>query len=229
MENELMQIIQSFKTVLDDVMARMEALEKRQGDIEKMIIEEFLDPLKASVDDYNHNAKLEEFKAKVGDKFDPYLKLVEKENGEDFDLYDDVMNAYDSFEEDFPGEEKPTEEEFIDGAVKNLQEKAEELKAILNADEVEVKADAEGEVTLIADGEVVADTTEEPKEETAEETTEEPAEEEKAEDAVTEPEGETVVEGEATEEAGDEEEAEDTPEEIEADLAELEKEMERYR
>lgn len=209
MENELMQIIQSFKTVLDDVMARMETLEKRQGDIESMIIKEFLDPLKESVDNFNHEEKVAAFKEKCGDKFEPYLEMVKETENPDYDIYTDLSDSYDAFEENNPGTPKPSEEEFIDAAVGMLQAQADKLKEILNAEEVEVKSDAEGEVEIIADGEVVVDTAEEP---VAEETTEEPAEEKVEE--VTE---------EVTEEADEDEE--DTPEEVAEDYKKLLEEM----
>lgn len=213
MENEVMGIIQSIKTVLDDVMVRMETLEKRQGDIESMIIKEFLDPLKESVDNFNHEEKIAAFKEKCGDKFEPFIEMVKETEGPDYDIYTDLSDSYDAFEENNPGVNKPTEEEFIEASVNLLQAQADKLKAILNADEVEVKSDAEGEIEIVADGEVVADTAEESAEES--EATEEPAEEKTKE----------VIEEKPAEETEDTEDEEDTPEEVAEDYKKLLEEM----
>lgn len=217
MENEIFDVIQSMKTVLDDVMKRMETLEKRQGDIESMIVNEFLDPLKKSVDNYNHDLKVEEFKAACGDKFKPFIAMTKQTNGDEYDVYSAMSDAYDSFEEDNPGETKPELDKFIEGCVQMLQDKAEALKEALGAETVETKIDEGGNIETEVDGKPV----EEVVEEKTEETTEEPAtEEEPAEEKATEENSEAEPEGEKAEEV-----EEDTPEEIEEDYKKLLEEM----
>lgn len=216
MENEVFEIIQSIRTVIDDVMTRIDAVEKRQSDLENMLFKEILDPLKEQVDGFEYGERLKEFKEKVGDKFDPFIAYAKGVNGEDYDLYKDMLDGYESWE-DTPENPKPSIEDYIEGGVVNIRSEMEKLKETLNADTVEMKVDEDG-VETKADGEVVPEEVvkkiiegEEPAEETETADEEPKAEEEEVSEEVTE------------------EEDEESEEEIQADLEMLEKEMEKYR
>lgn len=222
--DEFIGMLQSMKTVLDDVMKRMEVLEKRQGDIESMVIKEFLDPLKESVDTFKHDQKVEAFKEKVGDKFDPYLEMAAQVNGPDYDIYSALSDSYDNFENDNPGATKPTEEEFIAGAVDMLEEQAQALKKALGAEDVEIKTDGETTEAVVDGEKMTEEEIEEAIEENKEETAEEPATEETSEE-VKEESSETEPEEKTEEEASEEESEEDSPEEVEADYKKLLEEM----
>lgn len=230
MENEVIEIIQSIRTVIDDVMTRIDAVEKRQLDLEHMLFNEILDPTKAAIDDYEYNERLDDFKEKVGDKFDPYVEYSKSVNGDDYDLYKDMFDGYDNWPED---QEKPPVEDYIEAGIENLKSSMEKVKEALGAETVEMKIDENGDVETTADGEEVPEEVveeivngeENPDAIVTEEVTEEiKLDPETAEDEAEDSEG---FEGASLYDGDPEEEA--TEEEIQADLEMLEKEMEKYR
>lgn len=202
MEQELINFLDNVKLTLDEFNTRLEVVEKRMSDMEHMIITEILDPAKNAMDAYEHSEKVEAFKEKCGDKIKPYEDFTKAVNGEDFDIYDQAMTGYEEWEG-----EKPTEEEYIDGVVEKLASDMASMKDLLNADTVEIKVDDEG-AEVIADGETV---------------TEAPIPE--ATPEAEEPKAEEMAEGEEAEA----EEEMDSPEEVQADLEALAKEMAMYK
>lgn len=210
MNEEIMEILESYKAALNQIA-------DRQNEIESLLYDEILTPAKEAYDKAQDDAAFADYSKKYGEKLSPFneqLKVIEGD--ENFDL---TRRAYD----DFKGTENIDEAEYVDALVEKVTKQLETLKSALGIPsdaEVEVKETPDGEVEVKADGEVVA----------TEETVEaEPTETENADTEVeTEVEadnGETEVEAEKGETETDADaEVEDDPEEVKA----LEKELEGY-
>lgn len=199
-ENEIYEILNSYKQALDILLSRVEQLEQsvidnkaelesKIKDVNDTLVEDVLNPASEARDWAAKEERFDGWLERNGEKFAPYAddyKLVE---GEDKDLARDMFDTYEGME----GEDKPTEEEYVDSTIENLVAQINKIKEAFGAKDVEISTDENGEAEVKVDGEEV-DT------ETVKE----------------------VVEGK--EEISDEEE-EATPDE----LAEFEKELEAYK
>ena len=214
-ENEVYEILNSYKEAIDVLLNRCDelvtqnkALEERQNKIESMLFDEILEPARLALEADEKERRFGEFNEKYGEKLGAYDKVLGAAEGNpDFSM---ARTAFDEYEK-LP-EPKVEEDVFVDGLIETVEEQIDSIKESLGIEpdaKVEITQDENGDTEIKADGEVVASETEEAKEE--EETTEE---EPKAEE-------EDGSQGEF--DFSEEEEEEDNPEEVKKFEEELEK------
>ena len=200
MENEIYDILNSYKEAIDVILGRCDelvnanqALEERINKLESMLFDEILEPARLALEEDDRNRRFDEFNGKYGEKLSAFDKVLGAAEGNpDFSM---ARSAFDEYEK-LP-EPRPEQDVFVDGLIETVEEQIDSIKESLGIEpdaKVEITQDENGDTEIKADGEVVAS---EATEETAE-GTETPAEE-----------------GEQAEfDFGDETEDEDDPEEI---------------
>ena len=213
-ENEVYEILNSYKEAIDVLLNRCDelvtqnkALEERQNKIESMLFDEILEPARLALEADEKERRFGEFNEKYGEKLGAYDKVLGAAEGNpDFSM---ARTAFDEYEK-LP-EPKVEEDVFVDGLIETVEEQIDSIKESLGIEpdaKVEITQDENGDTEIKADGEVVASETEETKDE------EETAEEEpKAEEE----------DGSQGEFDFSEEEEEDDPEEVKKFEEELEK------
>lgn len=199
MENEIYDILDSYKEAIDVLLSRCDelvnqnrALEERQNKLESILFDEILEPARLALEADERDRRFEEFNDKYGERLGAYDKVIGAAEGDpEFSM---AKSAFDEYE-NIP-EPKPEEDVFVDGLIETVEEQIDSIKESLGLEpdtKVEITQDEDGETEIKADGEVVA---------SEEETT-------------TEEEGATPAgEGEQGEFDFSEDEEEDDPEEI---------------
>ena len=213
MENEIYDILNSYKEAIDLLLNRCDELVKKQAAQEEeinklnsMLFDEILEPARLAMEADDKEKRFNEFNEKYGEKLGAYDKILGAAEGNpEFSM---ARTAFDEYE-NIP-EPRPEEDVYVDGLIETVEEQIDSIKESLGIEpdaKVEITQDENGDTEIKADGEVVASETEETKEEeTTEEGTETPAEE-----------------GEQGEFDFSEEEEEDDPEEVKKFEEELEK------
>jgi hypothetical protein len=205
MENDIYEILNSYKDAIDVLLSRCDelvnqnkALEERQNKIESILFDEILEPARLALEADDRDRRFGEFSEKYGERLGAFDKVLGAAEGDpDFSM---ARTAFDEYEK-LP-EPRPEEDVFVDGLVEEVEKQIEGIKESLGLEpdtKVEVTQDENGDTEIKADGEVVAS------EKTEEET----------------PEGGEMVQGEL--DFSDEEEPEDDPEEVKKFEEELEK------
>lgn len=185
-ENEIFEVLNSYKEAIDVLISEIDALKsenqaiKEQVDgLNKTLFDDILEPARLAMENNERESRFAEFDEKYGEKlgaYDPTIQSIQ--NDKDYSLSRDVFDEYDALPEP-----KPDEAGFVESSIAQVEEQIEAIKenlGLASDADVEIKQDGEtGDTEIVADGEVVA------KEEDGElvETTEEP----KAEDAAKEP------------------------------------------
>ena len=202
MENEIYDILNSYKEAIDLLLNRCDELvkanaaqEDRISKLESMLFDEILEPARLAMEADDKERRFNEFNEKFGEKLGAYDKVLGAAEGNpDFSM---ARTAFDEYEK-IP-EPRPEEDVYVDGLIETVEEQIDSIKESLGIEpdaKVEITQDENGDTEIKADGEVVAS------ENTEETTTEEKGTETPAE------------EGEQGEFDFDEEEEEDDPEEI---------------
>ena len=224
MENEIYDILNSYKEAIDVLLSRCDelvnanqALTDRVNKLEGILFDEILEPARLALEADDKERRFGEFSDKYGERLGAFDKVLGAAEGNPdfsmarnaFDEYEKLpepRNAFDEYEK-LP-EPRPEQDVFVDGLIETVEGQIESIKESLGLapdTEVEIKQDEEGNTEVVADGEVVASETEEVKPEG--DGTEAPAEE-----------------GEQGElDFGEDEEEEDDPEEVKKFEEELEK------
>ena len=202
MENDIYEILNSYKDAIDVILGRLDAivaenndLKERLSKLEGILFDEILEPARLALEEDDRNRRFGEFSEKYGERLGAFDKILGAAEGNpDFSM---ARTAFDEYEK-LP-EPRPEQDVFVDGLIETVEGQIESIKESLGLapdTEVEIKQDEEGNTEVVADGEVVASETEEVKPEG--DGTEAPA-----------------VEGEQGElDFGEDEEEEDDPEEI---------------
>ena len=208
MENEIYDILNSYKEAIDLLLNRCDELvkanaaqEERLSKLESMIFDEILEPARLAMEADDKERRFNEFNEKYGERLGAFDKVLGAAEGNpEFSM---ARTAFDEYEK-IP-EPRPETDTYVDGLIETVEEQIDSIKESLGIEpdaKVEITQDENGDTEIKADGEVVASETEE----TTEEGTETPAEE--------------GVQGELD---FDDEEKEDDPEEIKKFEEELEK------
>ena len=198
-ENEIYEILNSYKQALDVLLTRIESLEqtvidnkadtdKRIKEVSDTLIEDVINPATEAREWAAKEERFDDFMTRNGEKFAPYesdIKLIE---GEDYDL---PRKAFETFES-MSDAERPSEEEYVKSTIEKVVSQIDKIKEAFGAKKVEVESTEDGETEIKVDGE-------------------------KVEEKVVE----QVVEGE--------ENAEESEEATADELAEYEKELEKYK
>lgn len=200
MNDELWEVLQSFKSAIDMCMDKVDQMDKMYEDyrnqtderihaLESTLYDEIINPTKAYVEEENRNARFNDFNEKYGERLGSFNDALRPLEGDDFDLTQSAFDKYDTFEG-----EKPGEEEYVEALIEEVGAQLDKIKEGLG-----LPADAEIEIKQTEDGETVVEV--------------------EGENGEEEP-----VVAEADEEIVDDEPVEDDPEEVEA----FEKDLEQY-
>lgn len=208
MENEIYDILNSYKEAIDLLLNRCDELvkanqaqEERVSKLESMLFDEILEPARLAMEADDKERRFNEFNEKYGERLGAYDKVIGAAEGNpEFSMARDVFDNY----EEIP-EPRPETDEYVESVIEAVEGQIDSIKESLGIEpdaKVEITQDENGDTEIKADGETVASE----KEETEEEGTETPTEE-----------------GEQGElDFGEEIEEEDDPEEV----AKYEKELE---
>lgn len=213
MENDIYEILNSYKDAIDVILGRCDelvnqnrALEERVNKLESIIFDEILEPARLALEADDRERRFGEFNDKYGERLGAFDKILGAAEGNpDFSMARSAFDEYDKLPEP-----RVEQDVFVDGLVEEVEKQIEGIKESLGLEpdtKVEVTQDEDGNTEIKADGEVVASETEETREETTEE--------EPAEDAAQ---GELDF-------SDEEEEKEDDPEEIKKLEEELAKKL----
>ena len=143
-KEELVELVDAFNSKIDRY--------QKEFDDFKNTFNEFLDKAESNYRDWDHTTRLGEFKEKYKDSIDPIAEDVKKaERKDDFDLGTRLFDDYEASDKSVP------EEEYVANVVASLTEQLNKLKEATGAEEVEIKADENGEATVKADGEKIAE------------------------------------------------------------------------
>jgi hypothetical protein len=193
MDQEVFELMASYKSVIDYLLQKNEELEKKLADVdakasdlESMIFDEIIGPAQEAMSTYDKDQRFNEFKDKYGERLGKYQDSFAPMEDEGFDFTRQAFDEYDNI----PDEYKPDMDAYVDEVENVAQDKLAGIKKALGIpedanleiketdDTVEVKADGETvevEQKEGGDGEAV-------EEETAEESAEEPEDGESVED-----------------------------------------------
>ena len=143
MENN--ELIESFRSMIDELKASQEELKSK------------LDGILDEANNAKHSYDKSQFVERNKDFFDKYKKKVDAiENNPDFD-FEEIA---------FTGKGDDMEEaEYIAALSAKLDEQLNKMKEALNADDLTIESNEEGETTIVADGEEEEKPAEEVKEE----------------------------------------------------------------
>jgi hypothetical protein len=180
MENEIYDILNSYKEAIDLLLNRCDELvkanqaqEDRISKLESMIYDEILEPARVALEADDKERRFNDFNEKFGERLGAYDKVLGAAEGNpDFSM---ARTAFDEYEK-IP-EPRPEEGVYVDGLIETVEEQIDSIKESLGIEpdaKVEITQDENGDTEIKADGEVVASETEET---TTEEGTEAPAEE----------------------------------------------------
>lgn len=161
-ENEIYEILNSYKQALDVLLTRIESLEqtvidnkadtdKRIKEVSDMLIEDVINPAAEARELAAKEERFDDFMIRNGEKFAPYesdIKLIE---GEDYDL---PRKAFETFEA-MSDEERPTEEEYVNSTIEKIIAQIDKIKEAFGAKKVEVESTENGETEIKVDGEKV--------------------------------------------------------------------------
>lgn len=162
MENEVFDILNGYKQALDILLERVEKLEQsvidNKADAESkikelndLLVEEVINPASEARDWAAKEERFDSFLERNGDKFAPYAddyKLIE---GDDKDIARDMFDTY----EGMSGEDKPTEEEYVNSTIEKIVAQIDKIKEAFGAKKVEVESTENGETEVKVDGEKV--------------------------------------------------------------------------
>ena len=131
MENN--ELIESFRSMIDELKASQEELKSK------------LDGILDEANNAKHSYDKSQFVERNKDFFDKYKKKVDAiENNPDFD-FEEIA---------FTGKGDDMEEaEYIAALSAKLDEQLNKMKEALNADDLTIESNEEGETTIVADGE----------------------------------------------------------------------------
>ena len=193
MDQEVFELMASYKSVIDYLLQKNEELEKKLADVdakasdlESMIFDEIIGPAQEAMSTYDKDQRFNEFNDKYGERLGKYQDSFATMEDEGFDFTRQAFDEYDNN----PDEYKPDMDAYVDEVENVAQDKLAGIKKALGIpedanleiketdDTVEVKADGETvevEQKEGGDGEAV-------EEETTEESVEEPEDGESVDD-----------------------------------------------
>lgn len=162
-DNEIAEILGSFKAVIDSLTERLDSLtneineyrksfdEKLNG-LEKTVYEDILEPAKAAMAEEEKNERFGEFEGRYAEKFAPLMDDVKKIEGEDYNLLRNAFDEYDALEG-----EKPDEGEYMNTVFDKVMNQINDIREKYGAEKIEIKAEEGGEVEVKADGEDITE------------------------------------------------------------------------
>lgn len=180
-ETELVEVLQSYKDAIglleekfnafsEEIGHVREELQARIESLEDTVINGIINPAHEAAEKAAYDRDLEDFKGRYSEKIGPYLDKIKAVEGDDFDIFKTAFDGYKEYK-DANGDRALDEVGYVDELLSGIASQLDKVKELINAENVEVKQDEDGNTELKADGETVA---EGEKTETPEDTTEEP-------------------------------------------------------
>ena len=178
MENEIYDILNSYKEAIDLLLNRCDELVKagaeqaeRISKLESMLFDEILEPARLAMEADDKERRFNEFNEKYGEKLGAYDKVIGAAEGNpEFSM---ARNVFDNYE-NIP-EPRPETDEYVDSVIEAVEGQIDSIKESLGIEpdaKVEITQDENGDTEIKADGEVVASENEETTEEGTEPTEE---------------------------------------------------------
>ena len=179
MDNEIYEILNSYKDAIDVLLGRCDelvnqnkALEDRVGKLESILFDEILEPARLALEADDKERRFGEFNEKYGERLGAYDKILGAAEGDpEFSMARSAFDEYDKIPEP-----RPEEDVFVDGLIETVEEQIDSIKESLGIapdTKTEITQDEDGNTEVKVDGEVVASEKEEPTEEEGTEPTEE--------------------------------------------------------
>lgn len=165
-ENEIYDILNSYKEAIDVLLSRTDELvkanqaqEDRINKLESILFDEILEPARLALEADDKERRFEDFSGKYGERLGAFDKVLGAAEGNpEFSLARSAFDEYDKLPEP-----KPDEGMYVDGLIETVEEQIDSIKESLGLapdTEVEIKQDENGNTEVKADGEVVASDTE---------------------------------------------------------------------
>lgn len=207
-DQELLDYLKEYKDLMEQCLNRVDALEDEFYKITSQAAD--------AENEYNLGKRRDDFKSKYGEKLSSFNEKLKAIEGDDFDLTEKAFNDFEAITDD----ENKDSDKYVAELIAKVQSQLEKISKAFGGGNIEVEAkdeDKDGKVSEITVESDSNDNGEGDKVEAkAEDIVEKKDEEEKEGNSNEE---EVVIE--------DEDEEEDKPEEVEADLKELEEEYNR--
>lgn len=175
-ENELIEVLQSYKDAIQLLEEKLnsfseemnhvrEEMQTKLDSLENTVIHEILEPAVEASNKAAYDRDLEDYKGRYSEKVNPYLDRIKAVEDEDFDFWKNTYDGWKDYEAD-KGESALNEEQYLDSVLNKVKTQLEAIKDAMDASEIEMKVDGDGNAQLDVDGETVAteEVSEEPKE-----------------------------------------------------------------
>lgn len=213
-DQELLDYLKEYKDLMEQCLNRVDALEDEFYKITSQAAD--------AENEYNLGKRRDDFKSKYGEKLSSFNDKLKAIEGDDFDLTEKAFNDFEAITDD----ENKDSDKYVAELIAKVQSQLEKISKAFGGGNIEVEAKDEDKDGKVSEITVEADTNDNGEGDKAvakaEDIVEKKDEEEK-EGSNTNDEEEKVEE--IIEE--DEDDEEDKPEEVEADLKELEEEYNR--
>lgn len=209
-DQELLDYLKEYKDLMEQCLNRVDALEDEFYKITSQAAD--------AENEYNLGKRRDDFKSKYGEKLSSFNDKLKAIEGDDFDLTEKAFNDFEAITDD----ENKDSDKYVAELIAKVQSQLEKISKAFGGGNIEVEAkdeDKDGKVSEITVETDSNDNGEGDKVEAESVDVEEKKDEEENK--------ESGNSNEKVEEVVEEDEEEDTPEEVEADLKELEEEYNR--
>ena len=211
-DQELLDYLKEYKDLMEQCLNRVDALEDEFYKITSQAAD--------AENEYNLGKRRDDFKSKYGEKLSSFNEKLKAIEGDDFDLTEKAFNDFEAITD----EDKKDSDKYVAELIAKVQSQLEKISKAFGGGNVEVEAKDEDKDGKVSEITVEADSNDNGEGDKTEAKAID-VEEKKDEEENKEGSGDDNKEEEVIVE--DEEDEEDTPEEVEADLKELEEEYNR--
>lgn len=208
-DQELLDYLKEYKDLMEQCLNRVDALEDEFYKITSQAAD--------AENEYNLGKRRDDFKSKYGEKLSSFNDKLKAIEGDDFDLTEKAFNDFEAITDD----ENKDSDKYVAELIAKVQSQLEKISKAFGGGNIEVEAKDEDKDGKVSEVTVEADTNDNGEGDKVEA---------KAEDIVEKKDEEENKEGDDNKEEEvivEEEDEEDKPEEVEADLKELEEEYNR--
>lgn len=210
-DQELLDYLKEYKDLMEQCLNRVDALEDEFYKITSQAAD--------AENEYNLGKRRDDFKSKYGEKLSSFNDKLKAIEGDDFDLTEKAFNDFEAITDD----ENKDSDKYVAELIAKVQSQLEKISKAFGGGNIEVEAkdeDKDGKVSEITVETDSNDNGEGDKVEAESVDVEEKKDEDENKEGSNDNKEEEVI-------VEEEEDEEDTPEEVEADLKELEEEYNR--
>lgn len=144
-ENEIYEVLNSFKEAIDYLVSQNEELTSRVNELQSTLMDEIVNPVRSELAAQEEESALSDFRCKYAeklDKFDDFTRAIE--GSDDFStskaVFDELKNVEKG--DDFD------EAAYVEEVAKNIEEQIEKIKKATGAESVTVESTEDGEVKV---------------------------------------------------------------------------------